>query len=101
MVVSEKLIKEALNSTGGKEQFARQYHQYSNSVLFIDEHRQDLLKKHDEEWMAVYYSQVVASSKKYDVLVRKVTRLKLPIKEVVIKYISSRKVATLFRVASK
>ena len=96
MVVSEKLIKEALNSTGGKEQFAKQYQQYSNSVRFIDEHRQDLLKKHDGEWIAVYNSEIVACSKKYDVLVRKVTRLKLPIKEVVIKFISSRKVVTLF-----
>jgi hypothetical protein len=96
MVVSAKLIKEALDSTGGKAQFARQYHQYSNSVLFIDEQRQDLLKKHDDEWIAVYNSEVVASTKKYDLLVRQVTRLKLPIKEVVIKFISSRKVATLF-----
>ena len=96
MVVSEKLIKEALDSTGGKVQFARQYQQFSNSVLFIDEHRQDLLKKHDGEWIAVYNSEVVASSKKYDLLVRKVTRLKLPIKEIVIKFISSRKVVTLF-----
>ena len=96
MVVSEKLIKEALDSTGGKAQFARQYQKYNNSVLFIDEHRQDLLKKHDGEWIAVYNSEVVASSKKYDLLVRKVTRLKLPIKEIVIKFISSRKVVTLF-----
>ena len=96
MVVSDKLIEEALKSAGGKDQFARQYQQYSNSVLFIDEHRQELLKKHDNEWIAVYNSEVVASSKKYDVLVRKVSRLKLPIKEVVIKFISSRKVVTLF-----
>ena len=96
MVVSAKLIKEALDSTGGEAQFARQCQQYSNSVLFIDEHRQDLLKKHDGEWIAVYNSEVVASNKKYDLLVRKVTRLKLPIKEVVIKFISSRKVVTLF-----
>jgi hypothetical protein len=96
MVVSEKLIKEALDSAGGKAQFARQYQQYSNNVLFIDEHRQDLLKKHDGEWIAVYDSEVVASSKKYDVLVRKISRLKLPIKEIVIKFISSRKVVTLF-----
>jgi hypothetical protein len=96
MVVSEKLIKEALDSTGGEMQFARQYQQYSDSVLFIDEHRQDLLKEHDGEWIAVYNSEVVASSKKYDLLVRKITRLKLPIKEVVVKFISSRKVVTLF-----
>jgi len=88
MVVSEKLVKEALDSTGGEVQFARQYQQFSNSALFIDEHRQDLLKKHDGEWIAVYNSEVVASSKKYDLLVRKVTRLKLPIKEIVIKFIS-------------
>ena len=87
MVVSGKLIKEALNSTGGKEQFARQYQQYNNSALFIDEHREDLLKKYDGEWIAVYNSEVIASNKKYDVLVRKVTRLKLPIKEIVIKFI--------------
>ncbi len=96
MVVSDKLIKEALNSTGGKEQFASQYKQYSNSVRFIDEHRQELLKKHDGEWIAVYNSEVVACSKKYDPLTRKIGRLKLPVKEVVIKYISSRKVVTLF-----
>ena len=96
MAVSEKLIKDALNSAGGKEQFARQYQQYSNSVLFIDEHRQDLLEKHDGEWIAVHNSEVVASSKKYDVVTRKITRLKLPIKEIVIKFISSRKVVTLF-----
>ncbi len=96
MAISEKLIQEAVNSTGGKEQFTRQYQQYSSSVLFIDEHRQELLKKHDDEWIAVYNSAVVANSKKYDVLLRKITRLKLPIKEVVIKFISSRKIVTLF-----
>ena len=96
MVISEKLIQEAVNSTGGKEQFARQYQQYSRSVVFIDEQRQELLKKHDDEWIAVYNSAVVAHSKKYDVLLRKITRLKLPIKEVVINFISSRKIVTLF-----
>jgi len=96
MAVSDKLIKEAINSTGGKDQFARQYEQYCDSVKYIDEHLQDLLKKHDGEWIAVYNSGVVASSKNHDALVRKVTRLKLPVKEVVIKYISSRKVVTLF-----
>jgi hypothetical protein len=96
MVVSEKLIQEAVNSAGGKEQFAMQYQQYSGSVLFIDEHRQALLKKHDDEWIAVYNSKVVANSKKYDVLVRKIMRLKLPIKEVVIKFLSSREIVTLF-----
>jgi hypothetical protein len=96
MVISEKLIQAAVNSTGGKEQFARQYQQYNGSVLFIDEHRQELLKKHDDEWIAVYNSEVVANSKKYDVLRRKITRLKLPIKEVVIKFLSSRKIVTLF-----
>jgi hypothetical protein len=96
MAVSEKLLKEALNYAGGKEQFARQYQQYSNSVLFIDEHRLDLLKRHDGEWIAVYYSEVVGNSKKYDVLTRKLIRLKVPIKEVVIKFISSRNVVALF-----
>lgn len=96
MVVTDKLIEEALNSTGGKKQFAKQYKQYSDSVQFIDAHRQELLKKYDGEWIAVYNSEVIASHKKYNLLVGKIARLKLPIKEIVVKFISSRKVVTLF-----
>lgn len=96
MATDATLIRDALNSTGGTEGFAKKFQQYSASVSFIDDNRKELLSKYDGNWVAVYNSNVVAHAKEYEELVDKIERKGLPIGELAIKFISSRKVMTLF-----
>ena len=90
------LFAKALNSVGGREEFERKSRQYSESVHFIDENRNKLLESYDENWIAVYISKVVAHNKNYYDIVESVKQKKLPIEEVVVKHLSSRRVMTLF-----
>lgn len=86
----------ALRSIGGRKEFQRQFRQYSQSVDYIDRYRRELLKDYDNQWVAVYESKVIAHSKKYDDMVRIIARKKLPIGQVALKHLSSRRRITLY-----
>lgn len=90
------LLNKALNAVGGREEFERKFQQYSESVAFIDKNREDLLKKYDSNWVAVYNSKVMAAGTNYDDVAKEIERKRLPIEEVVIRFLSSRKVLTLY-----
>ena len=96
MMVTKGSLSDALNLIGGKKEFARQYKQYSESVHYIDRDRSKLLSKYGNNWVAVYNSQVVAHGKKYHNVVKDIERKELPIGEVALKFLSSRKRMTLF-----
>ena len=96
MVVDSKLIDEVLDSTGGREEFVRKSGQYSNSVSFAYNNREELREKYGGNWIAVHHSEVVAHAKEYHDLENKVKQRKLPVEEVVIKFMSNRRVMTLF-----
>lgn len=96
MTTNSVLFKKALRSVGGKKEFARKSQQYSSSIHFIDTDRARLLKEYDEKWIAVYNSEVVAHGKQYNNVVKVIRRKGLPIREVALKHLSSRKVTTLF-----
>jgi len=96
MTNSSSLLDKALNSAGGREEFERKYQQYSESVSFIDKYRGELLRKYDGNWIAVYNSKVVAHGEKYDNVAKEIEQKGLPIEEVAIKFVSSRRVMTLF-----
>ena len=96
MVSNSALLEKALEAAGGKEEFGRKFQQYDESLSFFDTNRQKLLKKYDGRWVDVYNSKVVAVGKEYKQIIDKVHRLKLPQEEIATKFISSRKVMTLF-----
>lgn len=96
MAVGGSLLERAIKSTGGKEEFQRKSQQYSESVFYIDKYREKLLGKYDNNWIAVYDSRVVAHAKKYQDVAKEIERKGIPADESVIKFLSSRKIVTLF-----
>ena len=94
MATKSKLT--ALKSIGGKKELQRQFRQYSQSVDYIDRDRRRLLKDYDNHWVAVYDSRIIAHAKRYDDVVRIIVQKKLPIGQVVLKHLSSRRRITLY-----
>jgi len=54
------------------------------------------LKSFDGNWIAVYNSVVVANGKDYDSVAKVLANKKMPAEETAIRFISSKKIATLF-----
>ncbi len=96
MATKGSFLEKALKAAGGRQEFDRKFQQYTQSVAFIDKHRDELLKKYDENWVAVYDAKVVAHGKKYQDLAKEINKERLPIGDVVIKFLTSRKMLTLF-----
>ncbi len=96
MAMGNALLEKALKSLGGRDRFEQQYQQYSGSVHSIDRDRKELMSKYANNWVAVYKSEVVAYGKKYQDVVKEIKQRKLPIGEVAVKFLSNRKVTTLF-----
>lgn len=96
MATGGRLLERALDAAGGKEAFDRKFRQYGESVAFIDKNRESLLKRYAEEWIAVREAKVVAHNKKYSEVEKKIQQEELPLEEVVIKFLTSRKMLTLF-----
>ena len=96
MASSGRLLDRALRAAGGREAFDRKFRQYGESVSFIDKNEDKLLKKYDENWVAVYNAKVVAHGKKYQEVEREIRRKGLPLEEIVIKFLTSREMLTLF-----
>jgi len=96
MATGGRLLKRALEAAGGKEAFEHKFRQYGESVAFIDNNRESLVKEYDEQWVAVHETKVVAHGKKYEEVEREIQQKGLPIEEVVIKFLTSRKMLTLF-----
>lgn len=96
MTTGNGLLEKALKSLGGRNKFEQQYQQYSGSVHFIDSDRKELLLKYVDNWVAVHNSKVIAYGKKYQDVVEKIKQRKLPIGEVAVKFLSNRRVTTLF-----
>ncbi len=93
---TDKAFREALDSVGGPEQFVATKERYSGSVMFLNSMREELLKKYRQQWIAIYGSRVVANSKKYDDVIKKLCSKHIPAEETVIKFLSDREMLTLF-----
>jgi hypothetical protein len=90
------LLEKALESAGGLGEFQKRMARFRGDLAFIDEKREELLKLYDEKWIAVYKRKVVARGDKFDDVVAQIETKGLPRDEVVIKFLSSRKVLYLF-----
>lgn len=96
MATNTELLGKALKAAGGQEEFERQYVQYGDSLAFLDKKRSELLQKYDGDWVAVFNSRIIAHGKQYSDVVKQIVRSDKPIGKVVIKFLSSKKIATLF-----
>lgn len=89
-------LQDVLRAVGGRKEFERQYQQYRGSLHFIDKDKSELLSKYADNWVAVYNSKVVAHGEKYRNVVKDIKRKGLPMEEVAVKFLSTRRVMTLF-----
>jgi len=96
LAINNDLLEKALLYAGGREQFERLYKEIKKNHTYIDENRLELLKSFDGNWIAVYNSVVVANGKDYDSVAKVLANKKMPAEETAIRFISSKKIATLF-----
>ena len=96
MATDMKMLNMALRSVGGKEAFIKKHQLYRQNVLYIANNRSQLLKKYNENWIAVYDEKVIAFGTEYREVVDHVNKQNIPIEEVVTKFLSNRKLLTLF-----
>lgn len=96
MSTSGSMLNKALSSAGGKREFERKHQQYSKSLTYLDEYTPELLKKYNNQWIAVFNSTIVGHAPTYGELASNLEQRELPIEEIVIKFLTTRKVMTLF-----
>lgn len=96
MATSGRLLDRALKAAGGREAFDRKFRQFKESNAFFEANREKLLKKYDGNWVAIYNAALVAHGKEYDDVATKIRQEGLPIEDVVIKFLTSAEMLTLF-----
>ena len=89
-------LREAMKSVGGKKRFQEQAKQYRSDSEYFEQNREALLQKYAEKWVALYKGEVQAVSGDAKNLVRIIGRKHLSPGEVVIRFLSSEEIITLF-----
>ena len=64
--MATELLEKALASVGGLEKYKQIRKQFSEDLAFINDNRDWLLRDYDENWIAVYKSQIIAHGKDYN-----------------------------------
>ena len=94
--MTTKLLKQALASVGGLEEFKRKREQFSQDLAFIDKNRGKLLEDYNKNWVAVYKSKIVAYGKDYNNVLSKLEAKDMPVEQIPIRYLSKHKVFALY-----
>lgn len=63
---------------------------YRNDALYFEEHRQELLERYPEQWVAVYNREVAGTAKRLPQLLRQLEKHGLPRADVFIEHISAK-----------
>ncbi len=90
------LLKKALKSIGGLEEFNRKREQFRCDLAFIDNNRESLLEDYNEQWVAVYRSEIVAHGKDYNNVLSELEKKDMPVGLIPIKYLSRHKILALY-----
>ncbi len=94
---ASNMLEKVIKYVGGRCEFERKHQQYTDDLAFFEKNFINWADKHDNEWVAIYNERLVGHSKKYETLAKIITeRKKLPINEVVVKFLTTRQVTTLF-----
>lgn len=94
--MTTKLLKQALASVGGLDEFKRKRDEFGRDLSFINENRDKLLKDYNENWVAVYKSAVVAYGKNYNNVLSQLEKNGLPVWQIPIRFLSKHKVLALY-----
>lgn len=94
--MTPKILEKVLKSAGGLEEFKQKRDQFSHDLAYFDKNQGKLLEIYNENWVAVYKSEVVAHSKRYNDILAQIEKRGLPEEQLVIKFISSREVIALY-----
>jgi len=90
------LLEKALKSAGGLDEFKRKRDQFYHDLAYFDKKQEELIEKYNENWIAIYKSEVVAHRKGYNDILTQIEKMGLPEEQLVIKFISSRDVIALY-----
>lgn len=97
MATKEDILKQAIQSAGGRCEFERKRELYRNNLAHFEDNFATWLDKHDDEWVAIFNSRLIAHAKTYGEL-EKILNDKhgISTNEAVIKHLTKRKTTTLF-----
>ncbi len=62
---------------------------YRADARYFEAHRQDLLARYPDHWVAIYHSRVVATARRLPALLEKLDRQRLPRSEVFIEHLAA------------
>lgn len=69
-------------------QVQRELERFTQDMLYVDQHRRELLERYPERWVAVYNQQVVGVAKDPKRLVRQLERKGIPSGQVFREYLT-------------
>ena len=90
------LQKRAIDFAGGAEELRRKGERYYTSLRVVEEHKTDLIKKYDRHWVAIYKSDIIDNNKDLNKLMHTINKRKVPLDEVLVEYLSSEDILTLY-----
>lgn len=87
--LSQKELDKSLEELGGKEKFLEDSARHGRDVEFFEYHREELLEKHPDEWVAVYDVEVVDTGKDFLTLLSRLEEKGIPTSEAVIHFMDT------------
>lgn len=90
------MLEKVLSTVGGEKEFKRKGTEYSANLDYFEKNKDELLKNYDENWVAIHDSKLIAGSRDFKDVLRRIKEEGLPLDEVLIEFISSKKTITLF-----
>ncbi len=88
--------KRAIESIGGKKKLNQQASQYRSDLEHLEKNKDALLKEHPDQWLAIYKGVVQAVADDPQRLTDMVESKNLSSGEVVITFLATEKIITLF-----
>lgn len=88
-------IKKIVENAGGEELFDQRLRRFEDDVRYLQSVRPDLLRKHLDQWVAIFDKNIVGYGKSAPELWRKLTLKGIPQSEAVIDFIASERKAML------
>jgi hypothetical protein len=70
--------------------------QFNSDVEYFNSHRDELLKKYPESYVAVHRGQIIATTKTVEEIAKAIAKVNTPSDEIVVMFLSTKHVMTLY-----